>query len=188
MPNAIDLLVADHDRLRQILPKLADHGIAAEERKKYLEAVEQEIKMHSLVEEEIFYPAYKEAATQRPDRDLYFEAIEEHHVVDMLLPELKPMHASSDGFRAKASVLRELLEHHADEEERDMFPRAAELLGDQRLLELGQRIEQRKVELEQQWESTVGSMLRKAQSVAEKFAPTKMKDLRVEANRDEQRR
>jgi hemerythrin superfamily protein len=185
MPNAIEHLVTDHERLRALLPKLADHGIAADERKKLLEAVEQEIKMHALLEEEIFYPAFKEAASEREDRDMYFEAIEEHHVLDMLLPELKPLHPSTDGFRAKASVLRELLEHHADEEERDMFPKATALLGEARLLELGARMDTRRAELEKQWESTVGGLLRKAQSVAEKFAPTKMKDKRVDAHMDD---
>ena len=114
---------------------------------------------------------------------MYFEAIEEHHVVDMLLPELKPLDASTDGFRAKATVLRELIEHHADEEETEMFAKAQHLLGDARLRELGAKIAARKEELEQQWASTLGGMLRKAQSVADKFAPTSLKDARGEANK-----
>lgn len=188
MPNAIDLLRADHDRLRQILPKLADPSIAAEERNRYIEAVEKEIKMHSLVEEEIFYPAFKDATSEASDRDMYFEAIEEHHVVDMLLPELKPLDASSDTFRAKAKVLRELIEHHADEEEREMFVKAREMIGDVRLQDLGDRIQRRKIELEQQWDSVIAGTLRKAQSIADKFLPSKVKDIRVELKREEERR
>ncbi|HEX8155353.1 MAG TPA: hemerythrin domain-containing protein [Thermoanaerobaculia bacterium] len=189
MPNAIDLLRADHDRLRQILPKLGDASIAAEERKRFLTAIEKELKIHTLLEEEIFYPAYKDAARTTEDRDMYFEAIEEHHVVDMLLPELQPLDASSDGFRAKASVLRELVEHHAGEEEEDMFPKAQQLLGDQRLADLGQSMNARKQELEQQWENGgIAALLRKVQSIADKFAPTAVKDARVEANRDDARR
>ena len=183
--NALNLLRADHDRLRQILPKLYDESIAADERARYVEAVAQELKMHAMVEEEIFYPAYKDAARTREDRDMYYESIEEHHVVDMLLPELTAMKdATTDGFRAKAKVLRELIEHHAGEEEEDLFPKAQELLGDALLNDLGERIAKRKDELEQQWSTTVGAMLRKAQSVAEKFAPTSMKDARVDARRE----
>lgn len=182
--NAIDILKADHDRLRQILPKLSDVSIAADERKKYLEAVEQEVKMHSLVEEEIFYPAFKDASHEREDRDLYFESIEEHHVVDMLLPELSPLDGASDGFRAKAKVLHELIDHHAKEEEEQLFPRAQQLLGDEQLRELASRISRRKEELEKEWESTVGAVLRKAQSVAEKFAPSAVKHARVDVNRE----
>ena len=188
MPNAIDLLRADHERLRQILPKLSDPSIAAEERNRYIDAVEKEIKMHSLVEEEIFYPAYKDAARETHDRDMYFEAIEEHHVVDMLLPELKPLDASSDAFRAKAKVLRELIEHHAEEEETEMFVTARQLLGDARLQDLGDRIQRRKIELEEQWDSVIAGTLRKAQSIADKFMPSKLKDVRAEMNRDENRR
>ncbi|HEX6177802.1 MAG TPA: hemerythrin domain-containing protein [Thermoanaerobaculia bacterium] len=187
MPNALDLLRADHDRLRQILPKLADPSIASEERNRYLDAIEKEIKMHALVEEEIFYPAFKDAARETFDRDMYFEAIEEHHVVDMLLPELKPLDASSDAFRAKARVLRELVEHHAEEEETEMFQKASQLLGDIRLQDLGDRIQRRKIELEQQWESVIGGTLRKAQSIADKFMPSKVKDIRAEIKREEER-
>lgn len=185
--NAIDILRADHDRLRGLLPQLADQSLASEERNRLLDLAEREIKIHSLIEEEIFYPAFKDAARSADDRDMYFESIEEHHVVDMLLPELRPLDASSDGFRAKAKVLRELLEHHADEEETEMFPKAEQLLGAPRLAELGQRMTARKNELESQWDSIVGGLLRRAQSVAEKFAPTKMKDVRVEMNREEER-
>lgn len=182
--NAIELLRADHDRMRAILPKLTDSSVAADERKKLVETIEREIKIHSLLEEEIFYPVFKDVASQQEDRDMYFEAIEEHHVVDMLLPELKPLDPASDGFRAKASVLRELFEHHAGEEEEDMFPKAEKLISAGQLAELGTKMEARQRELEHQWESRIGAFLRKAQSVADKFAPTSMKDARVEANRE----
>lgn len=186
--NAIELLRADHERLRGILPMLSDSSVAADERKKLLDTIEREIKIHSLLEEEILYPAFKDGAREQEDRDMYFEAIEEHHVVDMLLPELKPLDPTSEGFRAKASVLRELFEHHAKEEERDMFPKAEQLIGAGQLAELGTRMEARKQELEHQWETRIGAFLRKAQSVAEKFAPTSMKDARVEANREPEMR
>lgn len=178
MPNAIDILRADHDRLRQILPKLGDSSIAAEERQRYLEAIEREVKIHSLVEEEIFYPEFKDAAKNTADRDLYFESIEEHHVVDMLLPELKPLDASSDGFRAKAKVLRDLIEHHADEEERGMFAKAKTLFGEAKLNQIGDAIEQRKIDLEEQWDSTIAGRIRKAQAVVDKFMPSSLKDIR----------
>lgn len=183
--NAIELLRADHDRLRGILPKLSDTSIAADERKKLLETIEREIKIHSLLEEEIFYPVFKDEASAQEDRDMYYEAIEEHHVVDMLLPEMKGLDPTSDGFRAKGSVLSELFEHHAGEEEEDMFPKAEKLISAAQLAELGTKMEARRRELEQQWETRIGAFLRKAQSVADKFAPSSMKDARVEANRSD---
>lgn len=182
--NAIQLLRSDHDRLRDLLPRLYDVSIASEERNRLREDVEKEIKIHSMVEEEIFYPAWKDATHDREDRDMYFESIEEHHVVDMLLPELMTLDAASDSFRAKAKVLRELFEHHAGEEEEDMFPKAEQLFGPGRLDELGAQMVARRNELNEKWSTTVGNMLRKAQAVAEKFAPSSVKDARVEANRD----
>ena len=183
MPNAIDLLRANHDRLRQILPKLSDPAIAADERHRYLEAVEREVKIHSLVEEEIFYPEFKEAAKFTSEKDVYFQSIEEHHVVDMLLPEIKPLDAASDGFRAKTKVLRDLIEQHADHEERVMFRAAKQLLGDEKLNELGNRIEQRKIDLEEQWDSTIAGRIRQAQAVVDKFMPSSLKDLRGQIRR-----
>jgi hypothetical protein len=66
-----------------------------------------------------------------------------------------------------------------------MFPKSEQLLTPTQLSELGTKMDARKRELEQQWETRVGAFLRKAQSVAEKFAPSSLKDARVEANRDE---
>ena len=182
--NAIQILRSDHDRLRAMLPRLYDASIASEERNQLREEIEKEIKIHSMLEEEIFYPAWKDATNEQKDRDEYYEAIEEHHVVDMLLPELMPLDASSDAFRAKAKVLRELFEHHAGEEEEDMFPRAEQLFTPARLDDLGAQMVARRNDLTEKWSTTLGNAMRKAQAVAEKFAPSSAKDARVEANRE----
>lgn len=182
--NALDILRADHTRFRSLMPRLYDDSVAAEERTNLREELEKLLKMHALIEEEIFYPAYKDATSDRSDREMYYESIEEHHVIDMLLPELMPMNPESEGFRAKAKVLKELVEHHAGEEEDDFFPRAEQLLGPAKLDELGRQMLERKNDLEQKWSTTMGAALRKAQTVAEKFAPTAMKDARVDANRE----
>ena len=182
--NAIDLLLSDHTRLRDLMPRLYDHSIAAEERNRLRETVEKEIKIHSLIEEEIFYPAWKDATHSAEDRDYYYESIEEHHVADMLLPELMTLDATADSFRAKAKVLFELFDHHAEEEEEHMFPRAKELFGEARLAELGTRMAARRADLDQKWSGRVGKVLQKAQEVADKFAPSSVKEARVEANRE----
>lgn len=188
MQDAIDLLKSDHQNLRKLLERISGHNVLeGEERERHFRDLEREIKMHALVEEEIFYPAFKEATQQQNDRDMYYEAIEEHHVVDMVLPELLTLDGSSEQFRAKAKVLRELIEHHADEEEQEMFARARELMPATKLEELGGKMERRKVELDSQWDSLVAGALRRAQSVADKFMPTSMKDLRAELNRGDRR-
>ena len=100
-------------------------------REKLRGKIEKELKVHTQIEEEIFYPAYRDAARKKEDKKLYFEALEEHHVVDLVLPEMNDG-ASPEELKAKAKVLKELVEHHADEEEKEMFPRARKMIDKRR--------------------------------------------------------
>jgi len=68
-------------------------------------------------------------------------------VVDTVLPELKSADPASETFAAKAKVLKDLVEHHAEEEETEMFPRARKLLGRGELVRLGEELAQAKVSL-----------------------------------------
>jgi hemerythrin-like domain-containing protein len=143
--DAIALLKQDHEKVRGLLGQL--ENATGARRAKLLGQVEQELKVHTQIEEEIFYPAYRDATRKKEDKKLYFEAVEEHHVVDLVLPE------ASDGdspeeLKAKAKVLKELVEHHADEEEKEMFPRARKALDREELRELGERMQERKDELQ----------------------------------------
>ena len=143
--DAITLLKEDHKKLRGLLAQLektTERGAAR--RKKLLGQIETEIKVHSKIEEEIFYPAYRDAVKKKDDRELYQEALEEHHVVDLVLPELKSADPAGEIFGAKATVLKELIEHHAGEEEKEMFPKARKVLDAAELRELGSRMESRK--------------------------------------------
>lgn len=89
-----------------------------------LRSIESELRLHTRVEEEIFYPAFKEAARTEDDSQLYYQAVEQHNVVDHVLPEGLEAEPGSDVFAAKVTVLKGLVEHHAREEERGTFPRA----------------------------------------------------------------
>ncbi|HEV2722892.1 MAG TPA: hemerythrin domain-containing protein [Thermoanaerobaculia bacterium] len=145
--DAITLLKKDHEKVRGLLSKLER---AAERNttkaQEILEQIDREVKIHSQIEEEIFYPAFRDAAQKRDDRELYFEAKEEHHVVDMVMPEVSEFD-SEEEFAAKAKVLKDLIEHHAGEEEKQMFPKAKKLFDRDELRELGDRLKARKREL-----------------------------------------
>ena len=79
---------------------------------------------------------------------MFFEAKEEHRAVDKLvLPDLQNTPVTSECFSGRVKVLKELIEHHAEEEEQDMFPRAKEILGKQALEQLGEQMAARKQEL-----------------------------------------
>jgi hemerythrin-like domain-containing protein len=142
-PDAIALLQKDHARVRKLLAQLVESRTdsAWRQREQLLKAIEQELKVHTRIEEEIFYPAFRDAAGKKKDeKRLYFEAVEEHHVVDLALPELKKSKTDSEEFAAKAKVLKDLIEHHVKEEEKEMFPRAKKLMDREELLKLGERL------------------------------------------------
>lgn len=147
--DAIQLLKEDHKKVRGLLGQLTDTTSRAEKtRTELLATIRKEIEVHTTIEEEIFYPAFREAAKNAEDREMFFEAIEEHHAAgDLVLPDLLGTEVTSDKFGGRAKVLKELIEHHADEEESDMFKRARELLSREQLETLGTRMQERKREL-----------------------------------------
>jgi hemerythrin superfamily protein len=146
--DAISLLKADHQKVRALLAELTESSERATgKREELLAEIERELKIHTTIEEQIFYPAFRDAAKKADDRRLFFEAVEEHHVVDTVLAELKETDIGSEPFAAKAKVLKDLVEHHAEEEETEMFPRARKLLGREELARLGEELAQVKASL-----------------------------------------
>lgn len=145
--NAIDLLKADHVRVKDILAQLSESTDRAVKKRTDLVAkLEMEITIHTKLEEEILYPAYKEAGG-KDQEEMYYEAKEEHRTVDSLvLPDLKATDPSTPEFAGRAKVVKELLEHHIEEEETEMFPDAKKLLGKARLDELGAEMEAMKAD------------------------------------------
>ena len=145
--DAISLLKKDHEKVRGLLSQLeraAERNTTKAEQ--LLAQIDREVKIHSQIEEEIFYPAFRDASQARDDRELYFEAKEEHRVVDMVMPKVSEFD-SEEEFAAKAKVLKDLIEHHAKEEEKEMFPKARKLFDRAELRELGDRLKERKKEL-----------------------------------------
>ncbi|WP_339411482.1 MULTISPECIES: hemerythrin domain-containing protein [unclassified Pseudomonas] len=140
--DAITLLKKDHETVKGLLSRLSDTTErAVQTRKKLLQKIELELQVHTTIEERIFYPALK-AAGSKGEGVLTAEAKEEHRAVDSLvLPDIKDTVPSSIEFSGRVKVLKELLEHHIEEEEKDMFPKAAKLLGKQKLLQLGDEME-----------------------------------------------
>lgn len=139
--NAIDLLKADHEKVKGILSQLSEStDRAVKKRTELLEKLELEVSIHTQLEEEILYPAYK-AAGGKAEAEMYYEAKEEHRTVDSLvLPDLKGTDPTSPEFAGRVKVIKELLEHHIEEEETDMFPHANKILGKAKLDELGDQM------------------------------------------------
>ena len=147
--DAITLLTEDHQKVKKLLGELAETTSRAEKtRTELLQQIGRELRAHTKIEEELFYPAFKQAGEKSDDDKLYFEALEEHRAAgELVLPDLEKTSVTSDQFGGRAKVLKELVEHHADEEEKEMFPRAKKLLDGAALAELGQQMQARKQEL-----------------------------------------
>ena len=142
--EATALLKRDHAKVKELFKKFEGAGDRAEQTKQHLfDEIKTELDGHAAVEEEIFYPAMQRVRSKEV-RDLVLEAIEEHKVVKTLLGEIAELAPDDDEFDAKMKVLQENVEHHADEEEKEMFPQAEEHLSAERRAELGTQMESRK--------------------------------------------
>jgi len=147
--DAITFLTNDHKVVRGMLDELAaTTKRAVKKRGELLQEIATELEAHTRIEEEIFYPAFRKAGEKSEDDKMFFEAMEEHRAAgDLVLPDLLQTKVDSDQFSGRAKVLKELVDHHAKEEEKEMFPRARKLLGKAQLQELGERLAARKAEL-----------------------------------------
>jgi hemerythrin superfamily protein len=142
--NAIELLTQDHKVVKALFRKF-EKAKKPETQLEIAQQVFTELAAHTAIEEEIFYPAYKEAAKQEGE-ELVAESLEEHHVVKMLIEEMQALDPSDEAWEAKFTVLTENVEHHAEEEEKEMFPDAKKRLAKQ-LDALGKEMESRKSSL-----------------------------------------
>lgn len=143
--NAIELLTQDHKLVKKLLEELsATTERATKKRSDLLHRIEQELKVHTALEEDILYPAIKQAGGKE-EAKMYYESKEEHRTVDALvLPDLLHTEAGTLEFAGRVKVLKELLEHHIEEEEGELFPTAKKLLGKDVLEEMGQAMDAHK--------------------------------------------
>ena len=180
MPNAITMLKSDHATVKRLLRELnATSDRALKQRESLVEQIERELKMHAQLEEEIFYPAFKSATRGTDAEDMFYEAAEEHHLLDIMLPALKSANPKSHEFEAKAKVLLDLVEHHVKEEENEMFKAARELFEEAELRELGDMMQARRETIEAMWDNPLLRPVKKLQSAAHKLMPTKVKTLKA---------
>ena len=145
--DAVALIKADHRKVEQLFREFEEAGDRAYKTKQQLvEQIVRELEVHAAVEEETYYPAV-EAKARKDGKELVAEAVEEHHVVKVLLEELSSMSAEDDTFDAKVQVLMENVRHHVEEEESELLPQSQELLGEEELARLGEQMAARKQQL-----------------------------------------
>ena len=137
--KATQLLKDQHREVKELFQQVQDTE-DAEERRDLMEQITERLQTHMMIEEAIFYPAVQEAANSGKNEEMVPEAYEEHHVVKLVLDELPDVDPEDERFKAKMTVLSELVDHHVQEEEKEMF-KIAEKLGKDRLEELGNEME-----------------------------------------------
>jgi hemerythrin superfamily protein len=142
--DAVAMLTADHREVSDMFEQfenLSDRAKASKQ--KLTEKICKALIAHTTIEEEIFYPAVREAI--KDSEDMVDEAVVEHASAKDLIQQLQEMDADDDLYDAKVKVLGEQIEHHVGEEEKEMFPKAQKSGLD--LVTLGQEMAQRKQEL-----------------------------------------
>lgn len=141
--DALTLLTEDHEHVKAMFEQYEGLGDRANASKKKL-AIQicEELTKHTMIEEEIFYPAVRAAIK---DEDMMDEALVEHASAKDLIAQIQEMEATEELFDAKVKVLQEMIEHHVEEEEGEMFKKARGAKLD--LEELGQQMAERKNEI-----------------------------------------
>ena len=140
--DAITLLKTDHDKVKKLLNELettTERGVKT--RSELFATIKGELTVHEAIEEEIFYPELK---AHPKAKDIVLEGFQEHHVVDLLMGELESLDVSDEAWGAKATVMKENIEHHIEEEEGEMFKVARRVFDAEELDDLGKRMAARK--------------------------------------------
>lgn len=142
--DAITLLTEDHENVKSMFEQYEGLGERAHASKKKLATqICTELTKHATAEEEIFYPAVRAAGKDK--EDMVDEATVEHASAKDLIAQILDMEPTEELFDAKVKVLSELIEHHVQEEEGEMFPKARDAGLD--LAMLGQQIAERKAQI-----------------------------------------
>ncbi|MFN2460878.1 MAG: hemerythrin domain-containing protein [Candidatus Velthaea sp.] len=140
--DAITLLKTDHKNVKDLFKQV--EGLserAAVARRRLCEQIAQELEAHAQAEEQIFYPALRERTKRNSEQyDLIFESVEEHAIVKQLIAQLRELDPKDDRYKAKMTVMQELVEEHVKEEEREMFPAAKQMFESDELKQLGNRM------------------------------------------------
>jgi hemerythrin-like domain-containing protein len=141
--DVLALLKADHDKVRKMFKEF--EKLEADDSEEKAQLVKQtcaELKVHTQIENEIVYPAIRQAIE---DDDMMDEALVEHEAAEELISQLEELQPGDELFEAKFTVLGEYVNHHIAEEQKKMFTKAKK--ADIDLVSLGEQVAERKKEL-----------------------------------------
>jgi len=138
--KATKLLEQQHKKVKAMFKKLES---GRSDPRPILQELANDLIAHMAIEHEIFYPA-----VEALDRSLVAESLEEHSLAELALKRLLATDPADESFKARVSATKELIEHHVQEEEEDLFPRVEKKLGDENLEQLGKQMKTRFAEVQ----------------------------------------
>jgi hemerythrin-like domain-containing protein len=145
--DAIKFLTQQHREVEKLFEQFEKLGDGAKKSKLQLcQKISDALAVHATIEEKIFYPATKDARTE----ELLQEAVEEHLSAKRIIADLVERDDIDEEAEAKLSVLQEQIEHHVEEEEKELFPKVRKALDAERLDELGDELQEMASELQAQ--------------------------------------
>jgi hemerythrin-like domain-containing protein len=140
--KATELLKTQHQVVRELFQRIED----SEDRSEQIQLFEElatNLVAHDAIEREIFYPACEEEMGMS---DLLGESLVEHGLVEFLLFQVdqsaQSRNQEEEAFVYKCTVLKEIVEHHVKEEEEEFFPQVEKALGDQKLEDLAEEMQE----------------------------------------------
>lgn len=135
--DALELLKQDHQKVKELFEQAEE--AEGKDQQKIFEQIKTELETHARIEETVFYPAVQQ---HEELNDMVLESLEEHKQIKTLLREMDNLSSDSETFEPKLQVLMENVEHHAEEEEEGkMFPKLRQIIGKQKLEQLGADLE-----------------------------------------------
>lgn len=142
--DAIALLTSQHKEVTAMFKEFEDLSDRAKaSKKKIADKICQNLVMHTMIEEEIFYPAVR--GHSKEAEEMIEEAIVEHASAKDLIAQIQEMDPDEEFYDAKVKVLGEMIEHHVEEEEKEMFPKVRKM--DLDLVQIGQEMASRADEI-----------------------------------------
>jgi hemerythrin superfamily protein len=136
--DALELLKQDHQKVKGLFKQGQETDDKKRQRQIFKE-IKSELETHARIEETIFYPAMQE---HEELKDMVLESLEEHKQLKTVLRELSRLSANSERFKPKFKVLKDDVEHHAEEEEEGkMFPKIRKLISEHELEQLAEELE-----------------------------------------------
>lgn len=141
MMDIYQILSKEHDQVQEMLDQQIEKKKSGRADDHVMKEIQQQLTIHLNVEEKLFYPQLTRSDESREDA---FEAYEEHHIARVTLNELMRMSSEDERWLAKLKVLKELIDHHVQEEEKNLFKAAKKVISSDMAKEIGQKYQQEK--------------------------------------------